>query len=79
MASRAAPLSSFPWCPCGWGLVFALVSPALRRARPLVWLFAVVAVLLAASGSARPHYLAPAYPIVSALGGHLAERLDLLD
>ena len=59
------------------GLVFALASPSLRRARPLVWLFATVAAMLAMSGSARPHYLAPAFPIVFALGGCLAERLAM--
>jgi hypothetical protein len=47
----------------------------MRRARPLAWLFVTVALLLAASGSARPHYLAPAFPVLFASGGMFAEWL----
>src|SRR5262249_50726161 len=57
------------------GIVFALAGKALRRVRLLVWLFLTVAVILAASGSARPHYLAPAFPVVFAAGGLCAEWL----
>ena len=57
------------------GLVFAFASQSMRRCRPLVWLFITVAVLLAASGSARPHYLGPAFPVVFAAGGVFAEWL----
>lgn len=65
---NAAPL-------CLGGLVFAFASPSMRRCRSLAWLFITVAVLLAASGSARPHYLGPAFPVVFAAGGVFAERL----
>jgi hypothetical protein len=57
------------------GLIFAFASPSMRRARPLAWLFVTVALLLAASGSARPHYLAPAFPVVFASGGVFTEWL----
>src|SRR5262249_18551132 len=57
------------------GLLFGLVSSSLQRARPLAWLFITVAAILAASGSARPHYLAPAFPVLFASGGVFAQRL----
>jgi hypothetical protein len=57
------------------GLVFAFVSPSMRRARPLAWLFVTVAAILAASGSARPHYLAPAFAVLFASGGVFTEWL----
>jgi hypothetical protein len=57
------------------GLVYGLVSPTVRRYRPLVWIFVTVFALLAFSGSARPHYLAPAYGVVFALGAIGLERL----
>jgi hypothetical protein len=57
------------------GLVFVFASDAMRRYRPLVWLFLTPAAILAASGGARPHYLAPAFPIAFACGAVLIERL----
>jgi hypothetical protein len=57
------------------GVVFILASPALRSYRPVAWIFVTAAVILALSGSARPHYLAPAFPIAFAGGALLAERL----
>jgi len=68
MGPNAAPL----WL---GGLVFMFASASQRRSRPLAWLFVTVAALLIASGSARPHYLAPAFPIGFAAGGRLAEWL----
>jgi hypothetical protein len=57
------------------GLAFAFASETTRRYRPLPWLFVVPAAILAWSGSARQHYLAPAFPIAFACGALLAERL----
>ena len=68
MGPTAVPL-------CLGGLIFAFTSRSMRPYRPLAWLFVAVATLLAASGSARPHYLAPAFPIVFAAGGRWVERL----
>ena len=68
MNTLAAPL----WI---GGLVYALASEVLRPYRPLAWMFVVVFALLAASGSARSHYLAPAYPPILAAGAIGVERL----
>jgi 4-amino-4-deoxy-L-arabinose transferase-like glycosyltransferase len=56
------------------GLVYVLVGRPLRHQRALGWTFVVVAAILAASGSARPHYLAPAFPVAFAGCGVLLER-----
>lgn len=57
------------------GLVYGLAARELRPYRLLAWIFLAVFALLAFSGSARPHYLAPAFPIAVALGAVGAERL----
>lgn len=57
------------------GLVYAFASPSLRPYRPLTWIFVTTVVLLAASGSARPHYLAPAYAAIFAPAALGVERL----
>lgn len=57
------------------GLVFGLLGPSLRRYRAVPWIFVTVFALLAASGSARPHYLAPAYAAVFAPAAIGVERL----
>jgi hypothetical protein len=59
------------WIP---GVVYLLVAEPLRRYRTLGWTFLVIAVILAASGSARPHYLAPAFPIAIAAACVMVER-----
>ena len=56
------------------GVVAAFTSVALRPYRAVVWIFVTVFLMLAFSGSARSHYLAPAFPIAFAVGGVVAER-----
>jgi hypothetical protein len=56
------------------GVAYVLAGRPLRHQRALGWAFVVVAAILAASGSARPHYLAPAFPVGFAGGGLLIER-----
>jgi len=56
------------------GMVWAFAPGALRPYRAVVWIFVTVFLMLAFSGSARPHYLAPALPIAFAVGGMAAER-----
>ena len=60
------------------GIIYCFFTPAGRRYRAAMWIFLSVLMLLAFSGSARPHYLAPAYPIVLAAGAvaveHVARR-----
>ena len=56
------------------GLVACFTSPALARYRPLAWIFVTTFALLAASGSARIHYLAPAFPVLLAAGAIVVER-----
>jgi hypothetical protein len=56
------------------GLVFLFFSAAGRRYQTLAWIFVVTCALLLSSGSARPHYLAPAYPILFAAGAVAIER-----
>ena len=56
------------------GLVHCFVNAAGRRYRAAAWIFVAVFLMLAFSGSARPHYLAPAFPIVLAAGGVAVER-----
>jgi hypothetical protein len=57
------------------GLVFLIVGRQARSVRALGWAFvAVLAVML--SRSAKPYYLAPAYPILFAAGAVLVERLS---
>jgi hypothetical protein len=49
-------------------------QPAARPYRPLAWIWITVFTLLMTSGTARPYYLAPAYPIVLAAGAVAIER-----
>jgi hypothetical protein len=55
-------------------LVYCFTSSDGRRYRAAAWVFVIVFLMLAFSGSARPHYLAPAFPITFAAGGVAAER-----
>ena len=57
------------------GLLWLLLAPSARRWRPLAVIFLAVFLLLAASGSAKPYYLAPAYPPLLAAGGVAFSRL----
>ena len=54
------------------GLVYGLVR-AGPRARVLVWIYLTVFALLIFGGHSRASYLAPAYPMVFALGGIAVE------
>ena len=56
------------------GLGYLLFAPALRRFRPLGWMYVVVLLLLLLQ-QAKPYYLAPAYPALLAAGAVAAERL----
>ena len=56
------------------GLVFGLLARAGRPWRILSILFLTVAVVLVAAGTSRASYLAPAYPMLFALGGVAWER-----
>ncbi len=56
------------------GLVYCFRTADGRRYRAAVWIFITVFLMLAFSGSARPHYLAPAFPIVFAAGAVAVER-----
>jgi len=67
-----SPLTAPVWI---LGLAYGLFSRELRDARPALWIFVTACALLAASGSAQPYYLAPAYPIVLAAGGVALERM----
>lgn len=64
---------AFIWLP---GLVYLMRAEALRHQRALGWAVLFVAALLALSGSARPHYLAPAFPVIIAAGAVMVERLS---
>jgi hypothetical protein len=57
------------------GLVACFTSPALARYRPIAWIFVTTFGILAASGSARIHYLAPAFPVLLAAGAIVVERV----
>ena len=57
------------------GLVYGFAAGSSGAIALLVWIFLAVFALLAFSGSARPHYLAPAFPIAFALGAIGIERL----
>jgi hypothetical protein len=56
------------------GLGYLLFAPALRRFRPLGWMYIVV-LLLFLLQRAKPYYLAPAYPALLVAGALAAERL----
>jgi hypothetical protein len=56
------------------GIAYGLFGGAMRRYRPAIWIFVAVLLLLAFSGSARPHYLAPVLTIAFAAGGVAVER-----
>jgi hypothetical protein len=84
-SSEAVPLGDFvagqvfamsPAAAPFWitGLGYGLLSHALRPVRAAFWIFVAAFGLLAASGSAQPYYLGPAYPIVLAAGGVAVER-----
>lgn len=57
------------------GLVFCFATAAGSRHRPIAWISVTTFVILAVSGSARVHYLAPVFPILFAAGSVLMERL----
>jgi hypothetical protein len=57
------------------GLVYGFSSDVMRPYRPVLWIFVTVAAFLAATGSARPHYLAPAFAIAFAAGAVAVERM----
>ncbi len=57
------------------GLLWLLLAPSARRWRPLAVIFLAVFLLLAASGSSKPYYLAPAFPPLLAAGGVALSRL----
>lgn len=67
------PLTLPVW---GSGLALLLFSGEGRRLRPLGWMFVAVLLLLMASGTSRPTYLAPAFTILFAAGGVAIERLS---
>ena len=56
------------------GLGFGLFARAGRRGQPLVWIYLSVFALLILGGRSRASYLAPAYPMLLALGGVAIER-----
>lgn len=56
------------------GFVAGFTSASLARYRPLAWIFVTTVAILIASGSARIHYLAPAFPILFAAGAVTFER-----
>jgi hypothetical protein len=56
------------------GLGYLLFAPALRRFRPLGWMYVVVLLILLLQ-RAKPYYLAPAYPALLAAGALAVERL----
>ena len=58
------------------GLVFGLVRGG-ARARVLVWMYLTVFVLLLVGRHSRASYLAPAYPMIFALGGIAVESASL--
>ena len=55
------------------GIVFGF-APAGRRGRVLVWIYLTVLLLLLVGGHSRASYLAPAYPMLFALGAVAIER-----
>ncbi len=57
------------------GVIWCFLTADGRRYRAAAWVFVSVLLMLAFSGSARPHYLAPAYPIALAAGGVAVEGL----
>jgi hypothetical protein len=57
------------------GMVYGYTARETRRYRAALWVFVTAAAILALSGSSRPHYLAPAFPLAFACGAVLAERL----
>jgi 4-amino-4-deoxy-L-arabinose transferase-like glycosyltransferase len=56
------------------GIGYGLISREMQRYRPVIWIFVTVFLILALSGSARPHYLAPAFAIAFAAGGVAVEH-----
>jgi hypothetical protein len=67
------PGSCFVWL---GGLVFGLTRGG-ARGRVLAWIYLTVFALLIVGGHSRASYLAPAYPMVFALGGVAVERVSL--
>jgi 4-amino-4-deoxy-L-arabinose transferase-like glycosyltransferase len=57
------------------GLLYALFAQGGRRWRALGVAYAVVFAILIASGTSRPNYLSPAYPMLLAPGAVVLERL----
>ncbi|MGE5179644.1 MAG: glycosyltransferase family 39 protein [Bacteroidota bacterium] len=58
------------------GLVFGLYGGAGRAGRVLAWIYLSVLILLVAQGHSRASYLAPAYPMLLALGAVAVERFS---
>jgi dolichyl-phosphate-mannose-protein mannosyltransferase len=58
------------------GLVFGLSGRAGRAGRVFAWIYLSVLILLLAQGRSRASYLAPAYPMLLALGGVAVERFS---
>ncbi len=58
------------------GLVYGFVGPTARRTAPVAWIFVAAFAILAFSGSARVHYLAPAVPAAFAAGAIAVERMS---
>ncbi len=56
------------------GLGYLLFAPAMRRFRPLGWMYLVVLLVLLLQ-HAKPYYLSPAYPALLTAGAVLVERL----
>ena len=57
------------------GLVYVFAIDRMRGYRAVAWIWVAVFGLLIATGTARIHYLAPAYGIALAAGGVAVERL----
>ena len=68
------PANALLW---GSGIVFGLVKGG-ERARVLVWIYLTVFVMLLAGGHSRASYLAPAYPMMFAIGAVAVERASLV-
>ncbi|MCU0230087.1 MAG: glycosyltransferase family 39 protein [Acidobacteria bacterium] len=57
------------------GLLWLLLAPSARRWRPFAVIFVAVFLMLAASGSSKPYYLAASFPPLLAAGGVALSRL----
>jgi hypothetical protein len=57
------------------GLAYVFAADRARAYRPVAWIWVAVFGLLITTGTARIHYLAPAYGVALAAGGVAVERL----